>query len=67
MERVYDSDHDEYFLAHETKAKTKPKTQTQIKIETETKPKNVVPCWVCCENFYANFYALQTHMNKNWR
>ena len=70
MERVYDSDQDEYFLAPKTKTKTKTessyKTMKRVYDQSETKPKAVVPRWAYGKTF-KNDTALENHFNKHWR
>ena len=80
MERVHDSDEDDYLLKPKTKAKTntkdiiktKTKTETKDITKTETELKNDIdiaktePCSVCGDKF-KNQIGRQTHMNKHMR
>ena len=59
LERVYNSDEDNYII----KTKDFIKTKDIIKTETETKTE---PCWVCGDKF-KNQIGLQTHMNKHMK
>ena len=72
MERVYDSDQDEYFLTPKTKTKTESSDKTMkvvydpdkddhiLNTKDNNGPKAVVPCWACGKTF-KNDRALKTH------
>ena len=73
LERVYNSDEDDYIIKTRAKAETKTKTdifKTKDIIKTETETgidiAKTEPCWVCGDKF-KNQIGLQTHMNKHMR
>ena len=59
VERVCDSDQDEYFLVPKSKTKPKAQIQLQTQTKTETRSKDVLPYWFCGETF-KNDTALKT-------
>ena len=67
LERVYNSDEDNYIIKTRAKAETKTKTDI-IKTETESgiDIAKTEPCWVSGYKF-KNQIGLQTHMNKHMR
>ena len=73
LERVYNSDEDDYIIKTRAKAETKTKTvniKTKDIIKTETETgidiAKTEPCWICGDKF-KNQIGLQTHMNKHMR
>ena len=71
LERVYNSDEDDYIIKTRAKAETKTKTdiiktKDIIKTETGIDIAKTEPCWVCGDKF-KNQIGLQTHMNKHMR
>ena len=71
LERVYNSDEDDYIIKSRAKAENKTKTDI-IKTKDVIKPETesgidiakTEPCWVCGDKF-KNQIGLQTHMNKH--
>ena len=63
LEKVFNSDENDYIIKTKTKTKDIIKTKDIFKTETETETEL---CWVCGDKF-KNQIGLQTHMNKHWR